>query len=239
MMAFDLHAMSGMIGSTRRSAIEAAAVLAISGCFWFGGSNETSSPRLQSAEISSHTPLLTAFTLRVALADVPLDEKDTALATQLEHDCEPWMQKVDDARDVLIETLVRDVEQHRFSPEEAKAAGDRVVAATDEAAPHLAAALVQLHDALDPWQRRTLEQDVRARFVDWSTEWNAESATEHGWLATLSGPALADPATLERDTHATARHWVDTVVAEVGVRAPLASFSDADRSDLIARLRGP
>lgn len=215
-----------------------AAVLILAGCSWFGEGGETSSPRVQSAEITSHHPPLTAFVLRVALADLPLDAKDTALATNLEHECEPWMQTIDEARVHFIELLVQQIEQHRFSPSASKAAGDRVVAATDEASPHLDAALAKLHDALDPWQRTTLEQAVRARFLGWSTDWNAQRATDHGWLPTLAAPALADGMTVDNDAHATAQHWVDSLIEDIGAKAPLESFSDADRRDLIAHLRG-
>lgn len=227
-----------MIGLSRRSAIAASAVLVASGCYWFGASDrEPASARVESAEIASHTPPLSAFALRVAVADLPLDAHDSALATQLEHECEPWMQKIDQARELLVDVLVRDVEQHRFDASAAKAAADRVVAATDEAAPHLDAALVKLHDALDPWQQRSLEQNVRARFLGWSTEWNARSATDHPWLATLAEPALAAGATIDRDLHETAQHWVDSIIEDVGAKAPAVSFGDADRRDLIDHLR--
>ena len=226
-----------MIGLNRRTAIGSVAVLVASGCIWLGSSVDSSTTHVQSADIASQNPPLAAFALRVARADLPLDAKEDALAAKLERDCESWMQNIDRARVQLIDTLVDDVAQRRFSPATAKARADRVVSATDDAAPHLDGALAQLHDALDVWQRRALEQAVRSRFLGWSTSWNAQASNDHGWLTTLSAPALASGQTIDNDAHTTARHWADSLVDDVESKATSDAFSDADRRDLVTSLQ--
>jgi hypothetical protein len=221
-----------MMRFRRRGSVVIAAALAISGCMVLGTTyDRAGTTHVRSAELESVTPMLPAFVLRIAIVDVSLDPRQTALATSLARDCDRYARPIDDARAVFIEELLRAVRTRQFAARTAPRAAEAVVTAAAEAAPKLDAALAKLHAALDPWQRNQLATRVRARFHDWSSEWNGGVADDHAWLASLGTDHFASSAD---DARVTTKRWADGLIAEVRAAEGL---DNADRDALIARLR--
>jgi hypothetical protein len=221
-----------MMRFRRRDSVVIAAVLGISGCMVLGTTHDRAgTTHVHSAELATTTPTLPAFVVRIAIVDVSLDPQQTALATSLARDCDRYARPIDEARAVFLEELVRAVRSQQFEVPKAAPAAEAVVAAAAEAAPKLDAALAKLHAALDPWQRRQLAARVRARFHDWSSEWNGGVADDHAWLASIGSDRFASSTDAAR---ATTKRWADGLIAEVRAASRL---DDAGRDALIARLR--
>ncbi len=91
-----------------------------------------------------------------------------------------------------------------------------------------------MHGQLEPWQRRLLLSEVRAKMPGWSARWNdAGAAPEHPWVLSIATEHLEKS---EADTVATARRWADALVAETRTNAN-AELDDATRRGLRVRLR--
>lgn len=221
-----------MVRIRRRDFVLVAAILAASGCMVLGGTlDRRGTTQVRSAEISTGTPTLQGFVVRIAVADVSLDPSQSALASGLARDSDAAARRIDEARVVFIEELSRAVETRQFAAPNALLAGNAVVDETANAATQLDQILAKLHGSLAPWQRRRLATRVRARYEDWRPAWKAGAYEEHAWLESIATDHLASSVD---DARATARRWVDALLADVRAGEKL---DDEGRRELVARLR--
>ena len=147
------------------------------------------------------------------------------------HEFKKEVISADEARVVFIEELSRAVETRQFAAPNALLAGNAVVDETANAATQLDQILAKLHGSLAPWQRRRLATRVRARYEDWRPAWKAGAYEEHAWLESIATDHLASSVD---DARATARRWVDALLADVRAGEKL---DDEGRRELVARLR--
>lgn len=222
---------------TRRRSVLGAALLVVSGCLYIGNSPTRSLTHVRSAELSSATPPLGAFMLRVAASDLSLDAEQARLTSELSRDANAAIQPIDEARAVFIEVLVRAVMSGRFDPVAAEYAADVVHGATRNAAPRLLVLLVKLHHALEPSQREALVARVRGRFDGWSSSWRGETPSEHPWLATFAEPAFPRDNASVDDAVRSARRWTKVLTEEVEAKAAQPTLGRDEQRELVDRLR--
>lgn len=221
--------------ASRSTSLAAMAILVTSGCLYFGAIDRGAVTHTRAAEMTSSTPPLAAFVLRTIIGRVTLDDAQAEIASAAGRESEQAIQRIDTARMLLIDELLRQVGQHRFVPAGAGAAADRVVQAIDDASPQIEHALANAFASLRPWQRVTLERDVSEHFAGWSASWSGGTPANHEWLGSLATPTLADRAILDADAHRTARQWADSLVHDVAANAD--TLDDATTADLVTRLR--
>jgi hypothetical protein len=219
-------------------ALVAGALVLSAGCLYVGTpGHEVGTTTLHSAQLSSVTPPLATFVIRVAENDLSLDASQATAVGALSREMDTLTRPIDDARIILAELLVRAVNERRLNPALAAAAADRLVKATESAAPKMTAAVERLHRLLSPAQRKLLSERVLSRTAGWGRSWDANPAQDHAWTATLADGALAPAAEIHHDAVATARRWADHVVGVVRTKLDGAALDDAARSQLVTRLR--
>jgi len=217
----------------------AGAVVFAPGCPYVGSNSEKpSTTTLTAARTASMAPPLAAFVVRVAEDEDALGPGPSRAVEQLVREVDESVRPVEDARVVFVEVLARALTEGRFEPAPAHVAADRVVRATEQAAPALRSAIERLHAVLVPRQRAALVEAVTARFDRWAHVWGDApgSIDEHAWIGTFAGasPATSD---VERDAVTTARRWTSRLVGDVARIAEHPTLDARARSELASHLR--
>jgi hypothetical protein len=214
-----------------------------------GGESDqrVSAARLTAAQrVGSRAPSLPVFVVRLAQGDIAEGASQRSTVDELAAEAEEVSRPIDEARVLFLEVLAESAEEGRVRADVVATVADRVVRATERAAPKLFLIVAELQRVLTKRQRETLVLLLAKSFDKWSPAWDATSphprplsdASDRRWVMALSGDDLAFRAMgdeFARAMSARARDWTTHFPERVG--AELANQSPSDRRVLILRLR--